>query len=61
MSQVQITIEGETWNILSLGCPNEDGLTYAHLSHTTKGANHKNGFYPKQRCDFIDASMLVGA
>lgn len=48
--------DGDTWEITGLGIE-RDEMVYAHLSSTTRGTRQKNGFYPVQSCDFIEANL----
>jgi hypothetical protein len=54
-TEKQVTYQGEAWNVVSLGVTNDDGRTYAHLSHPTRGRLQKNGFVPEQVCDWIES------
>ena len=48
--------DGEEWRVVSLGRVREDGKIYAHLASTTRGFHQKNGFYPVQINDWIEAA-----
>lgn len=51
----RVEYQGETWDVLSLGLT-VDGKTFAH---TSRGKNHKNGFYPEQICAWVATSKIA--
>jgi hypothetical protein len=48
--------DGDIWRVLGLGRVREDGKVYAHLASTTRGFYQRNGFYPVQMGDWIEAA-----
>lgn len=50
----------DTWRILTTGAE-QAGKTYCHLASTTKGVTQKNGFVPRQICDWIETATLETA
>ncbi|MDI9407612.1 MAG: hypothetical protein QM523_00025 [Candidatus Pacebacteria bacterium] len=65
MSQIKvddiIQHDGQTWRVLSLGSVRDDGSVYAHLASTTQGVQQRNGFCPRQICDWINPAIEVAA
>jgi hypothetical protein len=51
-----INHDGDTWRVVSLGRVREDGKVMAHLASMTRGVSQRNGFYPIQINDWIEAA-----
>ena len=53
-----IELDNDTWEVIGVGVEAE-GKIYVHLASKTRGKQNKNGFYPAQRCCFVDLSLLA--
>lgn len=57
MNIIKIELEGETWNVLSVGAE-RDGKTFCHLAHPTRGRLQRNGFVPAQIGEWVPTDLL---
>jgi hypothetical protein len=55
-----INHDGDTWKVLGEGAT-RDGKVYCHLASTTRGRQQRNGWYPIQMGDWIEADHLLSA
>lgn len=56
---------GDTFDVIGTGVSRTraDGSVevFCHLASTTRGWHQRNGFYPCQICDYVEASKLDAA
>jgi hypothetical protein len=58
MTERTITLDGDTWRVLSVGAF-LSGKVLCHLASVTKGTQQRNGFMPFQMTDWIDVDLAT--
>lgn len=58
MTDRTITIDGDTWRVLSVGAF-LNGKVLCHLASVTRNTKQRNGFMPIQMTDWIDVGLAT--
>ena len=52
-------LDGDTWEVIGVGCADADGFTVFHLASTTRFIQQKNGKRPIQRMETLHPDILL--